>query len=374
MAMNNAMNRDAALQWLQGSGLQNMTQEQAIAALRAAYGGVDPASLYDAPASLLQEYDPYSGEFAGGAPLQARYLTPQFDPSYDGGVYGSYYGVYGPDNQLRDVRFAKGSRSDGFIADNLETIGPMVVLGAAALGGGLLGGGTLAGGSADTALMGGAAGDTLGAAGAESLLSQAPLADALVSGGLPSSVAGGGLGAGVGAGANGVAGAMAAAPTIGYGNALAQAAGGAGAALSSGSSLAQLAGAALGAASSGRAQGGTQTTSRDPWGPAQDWLRQQLATGQALQGYYQREPFNQVQQTAYQNTLGDIDQFRQQAAPGLMGLANNLMQPYQRQARPGETLPARAASPQPFQAPAGRSYGLLDFQAMNPYRNGLLGS
>ena len=376
MAMTNTTNRGDAMQWLTGAGLQNMSQADVIAALRQIYAGQDPASLYEAPVSSLAEYDPYAGTFVGGQALQARYLTPDFDPNHAGGAYGRYLGVYGPDNQLRDVRFEQGSRSDGYLSDNLEWIGPAVVMGAAALGGGLLGGaaggGAEIGGSvADSALMGGAAGDTLGAAGAESFMSQAPLADSLVSGAMPGSIAGGGLGSGLGA--NGVAGAMAAAPTIGYGEAAAQALGGAGSALTGGSAVAQLAGAALGAASSGRTQGGTQTTTKEPWEAAQPWLRQQIATGQGLQQHYQQNPFNQVQQTAYQNTLGDIDRFRQSVAPGLFGLANSLTQPYQRQARPGETMPARA-SQAPFQAPAGRSYGLLDFNAMNPFKSsGLLG-
>lgn len=69
----------------------------------------------------------------------------------------------------------------------------------------------------------------------------------------------------------------------------------------------------------------TQTQSRDPWGPAQPWLRQNLQTGQNLQGYYQQNPFNQLQRTSYQNIAGDIDNFRNNINPGLMDFANRLM-------------------------------------------------
>jgi hypothetical protein len=69
----------------------------------------------------------------------------------------------------------------------------------------------------------------------------------------------------------------------------------------------------------------TQTQNRDPWGPAQPWLRANLNTGQNLQGYYERHPFNQIQQTAYQNTLSDLDNYRQNINPGMMAFANRLM-------------------------------------------------
>jgi hypothetical protein len=69
----------------------------------------------------------------------------------------------------------------------------------------------------------------------------------------------------------------------------------------------------------------TQTQSRDPWGPAQPWMRQNLQTGQNLQGYYEQNPFNQMQRTSYQNMAGDIDNFRNNINPGLMEFANRLM-------------------------------------------------
>ena len=64
----------------------------------------------------------------------------------------------------------------------------------------------------------------------------------------------------------------------------------------------------LGALSSGdKAQGGTTTESRNPWGPAQPWMQQQIATGQNLQNYYQQNPFNQQQLNAYSNLRQGTD-------------------------------------------------------------------
>lgn len=164
MAMTADMNRDAAMQWLRASGLDTMPQQDVIARLQAMYSGVNPNSLLQAPASVDPNYNAYAPEAYNG---NTRWLTPQFDPSFSGGQYGGYYGAFGQDGALQNVGFAPMQRSDGFVADNIETIGPMAVLAAAALGGGLIGGGSaISGGAGDAALAGGAAGDTLGAAGA----------------------------------------------------------------------------------------------------------------------------------------------------------------------------------------------------------------
>lgn len=79
---------------------------------------------------------------------------------------------------------------------------------------------------------------------------------------------------------------------------------------------AQLAGAAVGGLLS-RNKGGGQTTSKEPWAPAQDWLRQNIATGQNLQNHYQQNPFGALQQGAYANLLGQGDAFNQMV-PGLL--------------------------------------------------------
>jgi len=156
----------------------------------------------------------------------------------------------------------------------------------------------------------------------------------------------------------------------------------------------------------------SQTASKEPWKDAAPWLRENLRTGQGLQGYYQQNPFNPQQQTAYQNTFGDIDAFRNQMAPGLMGFANKLMgSSYQRggstagangavggggmggllssgQAAQGGDMKALIAQliagqggtsqggmPMQqgiFRVPQGQSYGQIDWNAQNPFRNGAI--
>ena len=153
----------------------------------------------------------------------------------------------------------------------------------------------------------------------------------------------------------------------------------------------------------------SQTASKEPWSAAAPWLRENLRTGQGLQNYYQQNPFNPQQQTAYQNIFGDLDAFRNQMAPGLMGFANRLMGgSYQ---RGGSTAGANgggllAGGAQPtggmmgagssdmnqalqqllgaqqgqqgqqtlnsglFQVPQGQSYGKIDWAAQNPFTNG----
>lgn len=103
----------------------------------------------------------------------------------------------------------------------------------------------------------------------------------------------------------------------------------------------------------------TQTQSRDPWGPAQPWMRQNLQTGQNLQGYYQQNPFNQLQRTSYQNIAGDIDNFRNNINPGLMDFANRLMGTnYSRQGGPsGGSGGGSRSSVQASQGGGGQSGG-----------------
>ena len=71
--------------------------------------------------------------------------------------------------------------------------------------------------------------------------------------------------------------------------------------------------------------GGSQTASKEPWAEAAPWIKDNIKTGQDLQRYYQQNPFNSLQQTGYQNQFADLDQFRNQMAPGLMNFANKLM-------------------------------------------------
>lgn len=135
--------------------------------------------------------------------------------------------------------------------------------------------------------------------------------------------------------------------------------------------------------------GEQQTATKEPWSAAAPWLRQQLEQGQNLQAYYQQNPWNNLQQNAYQNTFSDIDQFRNAMAPGLMDFANRLMgtnysrggatarmpmgnmQQTKPQAMSGLLSGQSGGQSGPFSVAPNRSYGLLDFKALNPYNGAL---
>ncbi len=143
--------------------------------------------------------------------------------------------------------------------------------------------------------------------------------------------------------------------------------------------------------------GEEQTATKEPWSAAAPWLRENIAQGQNLQAYYQQNPWNSLQQTGYQNIYGDLDNFRNSIAPGMMDFANRLMGTnYSRggttmQNKP-QAMPRSGAqsgnggmlsgllsgagqqsrgSSGPFSVSPGQSYGLLDFQALNPYNGAL---
>lgn len=150
--------------------------------------------------------------------------------------------------------------------------------------------------------------------------------------------------------------------------------------------LGPVAGAVVGGLMSDSGGGGQQTATKEPWSAAAPWLRQQLEQGQNLQAYYQQNPWNNLQQTAYQNTFSDIDNFRNSMAPGLMDFANRLMgtnysrggtrpmgnmQQTKPQAMSGLLSGQSGGQSGPFSVAPNRSYGLLDFNALNPYNNAL---
>jgi len=136
----------------------------------------------------------------------------------------------------------------------------------------------------------------------------------------------------------------------------------------------------FGAAGSGNTTTGA-TQSRDPWGPAQPHILRNLQNEADLQGYYQKTPFNAQQQQGYSNLFGDIGNFRDNVAPGLMDFANRGMATnYQRQrgSAPGSIgYGAQPAAPQAAPGPFSVAHGaqvqnpMLDLNgAMNPYTNG----
>lgn len=139
--------------------------------------------------------------------------------------------------------------------------------------------------------------------------------------------------------------------------------------------LAPIAGAVIGGLMSDGGGGQQQTATKEPWEPARKPLTNSLSTGQDLERYYQQNPFNPLQRQGYQNLYSDLDQFRNQMAPGLMNFANRLMNTnYQRGQQPMQYMAPQAsvgllAPPQQavFQAPTQGSYGLLDFRQLNPF-------
>ena len=152
-----------------------------------------------------------------------------------------------------------------------------------------------------------------------------------------------------------------------------------------GNNAGSLLGGLFGAASSGNTTTGA-TQSRDPWGPAQPHILRNLQNEADLQSYYQKTPFNAQQQQGYSNLFGDIGNFRDNVAPGLMDFANRGMtSSYQRQrggapgsgggyggaVQPGGMSQSGQG---PFSVARGvQQNGLLDLNgAQNPYTNGAI--
>lgn len=127
--------------------------------------------------------------------------------------------------------------------------------------------------------------------------------------------------------------------------------------------IAPVAGAVVGGLMS---DGGSSSASNEPWAPAQPILKDLLKQGQALGGYYQQNPFNNLQQAAYQNTFADIDNARNSVMPGLLAITNKYLQ---KGGSPGISLLTSGQSA-PNGGGAAQSFGLLDFQALNPYTSG----
>lgn len=83
----------------------------------------------------------------------------------------------------------------------------------------------------------------------------------------------------------------------------------------------QIGGALLGGLLGGDDSGGSQTSERTPWAPAQDWLKSNITLGQKLQNQYMDNPFSDQQQAAFSNAFGMSDAYRAML-PQLMGGLN----------------------------------------------------
>lgn len=141
--------------------------------------------------------------------------------------------------------------------------------------------------------------------------------------------------------------------------------------------LFSIGGALLGGLLGGNNSSTNTTADKTPWAPVQPWLQSNINSGQALQQYYQNNPFSQAQQAAYTN------QFKQGAdvRSTLPGIFNQMSS----NAMFDRSNPTKAVNPLNFglntslgtvsqgaQAPTA----LVDPAALftNPYTNGLIQS
>jgi len=119
----------------------------------------------------------------------------------------------------------------------------------------------------------------------------------------------------------------------------------------------------------------TQTVSKDPWSAADPWLRQQITTGQGLQGYYQKNPFNAQQQKAY-GLLSQGNDYVNQLVPSLLSQISG--QPSFDRTNPSARPPPinfntaglGFGAPQGAGGTAGGSYNVDMNVANNPFANG----
>lgn len=65
------------------------------------------------------------------------------------------------------------------------------------------------------------------------------------------------------------------------------------------------------------------TSSRDPWGPAQPYLRAMMADGASLYDRYKNNPFSEQQKTAYNNLGGLLNTINSNAGGLLSGFQAN---------------------------------------------------
>ena len=222
-------------------------------------------------------------------------LSAPYTVGYNQVIDDKTVATYGPDGtyQMDDSRNEAPSPKDmaKFIASAALMYGGTNFLN------GMMGAGGAGGAAAGGGITGG------GAAGASGI---APLSTAgLGIGSVPS------VGAGIGAG--GTAGG-------GFLGGLGQALGGGGGGLGT---IGQLLGGVAGALDS---KDRTVENKREPWGPAQDWIKNNIAQGQQMQQQLQAQPFNQAQQAGMGNIYGLLD-MANRGAGGLMGnlqgVANN---------------------------------------------------
>lgn len=252
---------------------------------------------------------------------QYGYMTSQYQPGqWEGGDGGSFVNsgpaqthlIQGIDKNSANVFDSQGNylglnsgASDGQALTNFVLTALAMYAGGQALGGGAGAGGAGAGGAgagaggAGVGAGAGAGGSITGLTSAEIAASNAAATSGLagnvaalapVNLGTAGAMAGGAVGA---AGAAGGTGGVAQAGTGTLGSLMGL----------DYSTWAKLAGGVIGALTSGD-QEQTSTQNKEPWGPAQQWIKDNIASGQALQKQYQAQPLSQAQQGAYGNMFG----------------------------------------------------------------------
>ena len=95
---------------------------------------------------------------------------------------------------------------------------------------------------------------------------------------------------------------------------------------------------------------GTTTATKEPWAAAAPWLKDNLATGQALQSQYAANPFNQQQLAALGN-MGNQTSYMNTLIPDLLGQISGQQNGFNRSA--------------PNARPASYNFGTAGNQSVN---------
>ena len=122
-----------------------------------------PGGLAGGGNMLRPTYRDVGGESGAQLTGFTRPLTPEFDPTFAGGQFGNYVGVYDPQGNLVDIRFQQQERHGGFIGENQQllanlALGAMGAFNIPGLSGALGGGafGNIGAGAITGGFMGGA--------------------------------------------------------------------------------------------------------------------------------------------------------------------------------------------------------------------------
>lgn len=125
-----------------------------------------------------------------------------------------------------------------------------------------------------------------------------------------------------------------------------------------GQGLGALAGAALGSQDATQTSGTSGTSEKSPWGPAQQWIKENINNGRTYQTHYQQNPFSAYQLSAYGNSKNLSDGFR--------GNMNSLLQ--QMNSQTGYSRQNPSAKPTAFQF-ASMPSAQVDFSGAFPVKS-----